>query len=214
MPAPARSAPTRAAVLLAAAALAAAGASGCASSSDDGTGAGGAPTSGAVPTPATPATTTTSAGATRPGRKLRRVDVRDPVLGHRVRVTRVIRSFPIPATYAELRGREELVLLRVRLTAGTRYTDGLDVGDLRLIADDREPGRPPTELFDEAAERAGHDTLGTSVDPGNTDTGWLAFLVAPADATTLTLRYSRPASEVPGRTKPIQARDFDAELIG
>ncbi|HET8593873.1 MAG TPA: DUF4352 domain-containing protein [Intrasporangium sp.] len=163
---------------------------------------GGAPTStetaGTSPTSTSPAPTPTTLNA--------KGNIKDDVLGHVITPTKVVVNLPWPDSHPIAEEHFELVGVEVKVQAGSRYSANVtpDMFTLKTSAPDAVPA---TNEFKGALGKE----LGT-VARGKTATGWLIFKVEKGSATSLELRFNRPAYDVKTTGKTIKAKTFVLKL--
>lgn len=140
--------------------------------------------------------------------------IHDPVMGDRVVVQRFVRDFPVPAAMSAVPDRE-IVLVRVTVTAGSKYYAGWDTSSLSIVT----PGggvndESETDDLDAAMIKAGYRPFPDTgdVDTGKTAGGWVPFVVDPKDSPRLTLQMKREAATTSdGKTLP--AKTFAVRLV-
>jgi hypothetical protein len=166
------------------------------------------PATGAASTSTeTPGTSTTS---TTPGPTPTTLNakgnIKDDVLGHVITPTKVVVNLPWPDNHPIAEEHFELVGVEVKVQAGSRYSANVtpDMFSLKTSAPDAVPA---TNEFKGALGKE----LGT-VARGKTATGWLIFKVEKGSATSLELRYNRPAYDVKTTGKSIKAKTFVLKL--
>ena len=174
-------------------------ATGCGSSA-------GAPTAGpAAPSPSRsgPASVTIAVNQT----------LSDSVLGDTVRVLRVVRGFPVPATLPAIAGKE-LVLVEVRAEAGKKYDAGIQGSSFSVL----EPGSDIPDAESSALVRSEMAAAGYPPFPsggvaaGKKGAGWLAFQLEEQGATKLRLQLTRAAAKVSGTSQTIPRKAFTVPL--
>lgn len=149
-------------------------------------------------TSATPAPTPTTVAA--------KGSIKDDVLGHVITPTKVVVGLPWPDNHPIAEEHFELVGVELKVQAGSRYSADVtpDMFALKTSAPDAVPA---TNEFKGALGKE----LGT-VKRGTTGSGWLIFKVEKGTASTLELRYNRPAYDVKTTDKAIKAKTFTLKL--
>ena len=163
-----------------------------------------APTTSDVPT----TSPSTSLPTVKPSTKVINAVINDPVLGHKITALKLARGLPFPANQPVGAEAFEIVGLKVRLEAGSRYSANLEPGMLSLIAVDPKQNVPPTGEF----------TKGFKVTPlvtakrDDSTKGWIFFKVDRGTTSALRLAYNRPAYEVSTTDKNIPAKTMSVVL--
>jgi hypothetical protein len=138
--------------------------------------------------------------------------ITDPLLGDKVVVLKLVRNFPVPATYPAIKD-DEIVLVDVTITAGTKYYTSLASGSFRLIPDDTNATGNPTSIAGPEMKTKGYPPLpDAGASTGKTATGWVAFTLARKGSKSLTLRFERLAAQGSDGTR-IPAKNFDLVLV-
>jgi hypothetical protein len=132
----------------------------------------------------------------------------DDELGHSIKVTGLVRDFPVPDDFESLRETGELVLIEVDVTAGSEYSGGIKGGFKITSADGTVNAE--TSIADDAMDAAGFTPF-EGVDRAESGTGWFSFQVN-TKADTYTLVYERPAATVIGEDKVIPAKTWEFQL--
>jgi hypothetical protein len=166
-------------------------------------------TSGAAPGATGPATTPSTTGTTpapSPTTLKAKGSIKDDVLGHVITPTNVVVGLPWPENHPIAEEHFQLVGVEVKVVAGTRYSATVtpEMFTLKSSAPDAVPA---TNEFKGALGKE----LGT-VKRGQTQTGWLIFKVEKGTASTLDLRFNRPAYDVKTTDKSIPAKTFTLKL--
>lgn len=159
------------------------------------------PTSSAATSTTTTPTTTPVAPPTK---KAVKVTIKDPTLGHVIQVTEVVRNLPWPAGNPVGQEAFEIVGVKVKLTAGARYSAPLSPSQLSLRLG--KTSVPPTSEFG-----ARFGTLAKTVKREQSGTGWVIFKIEK-DVHPLVMLYNRPAYQVSTTDKAIPAKVFPAQL--
>lgn len=181
----------------------------------------------AVPTTTAPATAGGSAGtasgsasSTKPAARPFPGDtiavgrtIVDTGLGHRIRVTRILRDLPWPDGYEASAEAYELVAVEMTWTPSTTYTAPIRLQDLSIATGSPFPGRPDS-IIDAVAKAHQLDLLPAQVSDGKTASGWAIFKVGPKDAPTMRLDYTRPKSEVTDSGVVFDSKVFSTSLVG
>lgn len=154
-------------------------------------------------TEATDGPTTGGSGAAGEETAVKAEVLTDDVLGHTSTATAIVRNFPFPETMAAVadRGDTELVLVKLKITAGEEFRASVTESDFRILTSDSKEPNSSTSAPHEAMKAAGYPPL-EKVSPGASGEGWVAFTVT--DATDeLILQYKRLAyngGEIPEKT--------------
>lgn len=156
------------------------------------------------PSPTAEATAAAAAGAVAVGQT-----ITDDVLGHQIVVKSVVRDFPVPARLSAIQDRE-IVLVEVEVTAGEEFSSVVSSSSFRIL-DPAGTENTASGVADEEVKAAGYEVY-ADVRTGETGSGWIAFIVDPADSPSLELRYKRGAAGVIGSGDTIEAKDFDVPL--
>lgn len=198
---------------------------GCSGSSTD---AGGAGTTSASPTSAdatgdltsppdvtSPATSTAAATPIPTPTTMVPVDkvIKDPDLGHEIKVLRMARDLPWPDPASAESQAFELVGVEMTWTPGVTYTASLRTVDFSIASGTAYPNRPDA-VINPNLQAAGWTMLPAELPNGQTATGWLVFKVDPKDAASLRLDYTRPASRVTDSGQTFPKTVFSAQLAG
>lgn len=160
----------------------------------------GASTASAPPT--TSGSTTGSAPA--PTSVPVKVSIKDPVLGHTVTVTEVLRNMAFPAGYPVASENFEIVGVYVTLSAGSQYSADLDPQRLTIQIGSSYV-RPTSEFGPTFAKTV------TTAKRGETKAGYLIFKVDKGTS-PLILMLHRPAYQVSTTDKAIPSQVFRAKL--
>lgn len=139
--------------------------------------------------------------------------IKDPDLGHEVKVNRIVRALPWPDGYAASAAAYELVGVEMTWTPGVTYTAALRQVDFSLVTGSQFPNRPDP-LIDPLLSAAAWPLLPATLPNGQSATGWLVFKVDPKDATTMRLDYTRPASRVTDTGQTFAKTVFSAPVVG
>lgn len=139
--------------------------------------------------------------------------IKDPDLGHEIKVNRIVRALPWPDGYAASAAAYELVGVEMTWTPGVTYTAALRQVDFSLVTGSQFPNRPDP-LIDPMLSAAGWPLLPATLPNGQSATGWLVFKVDPKDATTMRLDYTRPASRVTDTGQTFAKTVFSAPVAG
>jgi hypothetical protein len=166
------------------------------------------PGTGAAPSSTeTPGTSTTSTTpAPTPTTLNAKGNIKDDVLGHVITPTKVVVNLPWPDNHPIAEEHFELVGVEVKVQAGSRYSANV-TPDMFTLKTSAPEAVPATNEFKGALGKE----LGT-VARGKTVTGWLIFKVEKGSATSLELRYNRPAYDVKTTGKSIKAKTFVLKL--
>lgn len=139
--------------------------------------------------------------------------ITDTGLGHRIVVSRILRTLPWPAGYQATSQAFELVAVELTFTPSTTYTAPLRVRDLSITTSSKLPSRPDT--IDNAMLRTAKlPLLPAEVASGKSAKGWVVFRVDPKGAPKMTLTYTRPASEVTDTGQVFTSKVFTTDLVG
>lgn len=164
--------------------------------------------------PTTPAAEETTAEPTEePAGEQQELEVdetiTDDVMGHTIKVMKVIRDFDAPENRNIPERGGEWVLVEVDTTAGDKYSGGIQ-GGFRLVDADGELAGPATTILDDAMTEAGL-TPWEGVSAGEQGTGWIAFQVNNrSDA--YQLEYKRMAASVIGSDEQIDEQIWTVAL--
>lgn len=139
--------------------------------------------------------------------------ITDTGLGHKILVSRMLRNLPWPEGYRASSEAYELVALEVTFTPGTAYTAPLRLQDLSITTGSLSPSRPDT-LDNTLFTAAKLPLLPPTVANGSSAKGWVVFRVDPKGAPSLTLTYTRPASQVTDTGQVFATRAFPVALTG
>lgn len=162
-------------------------------------------TSSTSPT-TSPTTTETVATpvAAQPTKIPVKVTLKDPVLGHTVTATQVVRNMRWPEGHPVAAESFEIVGVFVKIAAGDRYSAELPPSYLTLKLGSSY-ARPTTEFGKDFAK------LVKTAKRGETRSGWLIYKI-DRDINPLVLMMHRPAYEVSTTDKSIKAQVFEATL--
>jgi hypothetical protein len=189
------------------------GSAGSAASTTSATSAPATSTTTSVPTtsaaPATPPAPTKTA---LPVDKTRYTDINavitDPDLGHTITATRLARQLTWPAGQPVGAQQFEIVGVRVRFQAGSRYSATLEPGMLALVAGSTTQTVAPTNEFAGRWQAAPLKTANRAM----TTSGWVIFKINRGITSPLELRYNRPAYSVSTTGKSFPAKSFTVAL--
>lgn len=163
--------------------------------------------------PGVPAPEVTDEATTK---ALEKLDVKgaftDDVVGHKVQVLGAVRHFPFPEKQKFYADDSEMVLVNLKVTAGSKFYTSFYLSDLEIVSDEEGTRNSTMYGVESDIRKAGYKPL-DDVDRGRTGTGWVAFRVEPKDSEKLTLRYVRDATKVIGTNKTIPAKNFDVPLV-
>src|SRR5690606_36277198 len=134
-----------------------------------------------------------------------KVTIKDPTLGHEIRVIEVRRNLAWPAGNPVGQEAFELISVKLELTAGDRYSASLSPGQLSLRL-----GKTAVTPTNELGSRYG--TLVKWVGRGQPRTGWLVFKIEHG-VHPLVMQYHRPAYEVSTTDKTIKAAVIPRKLL-
>jgi hypothetical protein len=134
--------------------------------------------------------------------------IKDPDLGHTITATRIARHLRWPSGQPVGAEQFEIVGVRVRFEAGTRFSATLDPSMLSLIAANPKQTVPSTTEFKglwnaKDLSRATREKWSS---------GWVFFKVNRGTTSALTLAYNRPAYQVSTTDKNIPAKTFTVVL--
>jgi hypothetical protein len=160
-----------------------------------------------VPT-TTAAPTTPPAAADKVSYKNINAVIQDPDLGHTITATRIARHLRWPAGQPVGAEQFEIVGVRVRFEAGTRYSATLEPSMLSLIAAKPKQTVPSTNEFKGLWSTK---DLGTATRE-KWSSGWVFFKVNRGTSSALTLAFNRPAYQVSTTDKNIKAKTFTVTL--
>jgi hypothetical protein len=139
--------------------------------------------------------------------------IKDPDLGHEIKVLRMARDLPWPPGQDDEAQAFELVAVEMTWTPGVTYTAMLRTVDFSIGSTSPFPNRPDAVL-NPALQAAGWTVLAAEMPNGQTGTGWLVFKVDPKAAAALRLDYTRPASRVTDSGQTFPKMVFSAQLVG
>lgn len=126
--------------------------------------------------------------------------IHDKGLGHTIMFEDVVRRFPAPKSSQALVDQgDELVLVKVKVTAGEKYYVTLGQDDFTFGVDGSDyPGMSmATPAIKRAMRKAGYPPL-AEVDAGTSGEGWVAGFVRPAGSAKAYVAYHRLAYQVSG----------------
>ena len=134
--------------------------------------------------------------------------IKDPALGHTITATRIARNLKWPAGQPVGAEQFEIVGVRVRFEAGSRYSATLEPAMLSLVASNPKQTVAPTNEFKglynaKELTKAGRD---------ETTSGWVFFKVNRGTTSALQLAFNRPAYEVSTTDKNLPAKTFTVVL--
>ena len=174
-----------------------------------------ATTSTTTTAPTTEPTTETATPTTPPPAAVERSTykninavIKDPDLGHTITATRLARNLKWPAGQPVGAEQFEIVGVRVRFEAGSRYSATLEPAMLSLVASNPKQTVAPTNEFKglwQAKEL-------TKADRDETTSGWVFFKVNRGTTSALQLAFNRPAYEVSTTDKNLPAKTFTVAL--
>ncbi len=139
--------------------------------------------------------------------------IKDPDLGHEIKVLRMARGLPWPDPKSDEAQAFELVGVEMTWTPGVTYTAALRTVDFSIGSTASYPNRPDA-IINPSLQAAGLTILPPEMPNGQTGTGWLVFKVDPKAATALRLDYTRPASRVTDSGQTFPKTVFSAQLVG
>ncbi len=139
--------------------------------------------------------------------------ITDTGLGHKITVSRVLRTLPWPAGYQATSATFELVAVEMTLTPSATYIAPLRVQDISISTGSPLPSRPDT-IDDTMLQAAKLTLLPAEVATGKTATGWVVFRIDPKGAPKLTLTYTRPKSQVTDTGQVFDSKAFSADVVG
>jgi len=134
--------------------------------------------------------------------------IKDPDLGHTITATRIARHLRWPSGQPVGAEQFEIVGVRVRFEAGTRYSATIDPSMLSLIAANPKQTVPSTTEF-KGLWSAKDLTKATRE---QWSSGWVFFKVNRGTTSALTLAFNRPAYQVSTTDKNIPAKTFTVVL--
>lgn len=123
--------------------------------------------------------------------------VTDDILDNKVTVVSVIRNFPIPAAASAIKARgDELVLVEVKVTAGSKYYAGMMDSDFTWGVQGKQYSGEgaDSDAVHAAMTAAGHPPL-AAVDTGKSGTGWIAGFLKPAGSDKAYVALRRVAAK-------------------
>ncbi|TQM62053.1 hypothetical protein FBY41_2079 [Humibacillus xanthopallidus] len=174
----------------------------------------------AATTPATTTTTTapateTATPTTPPPAAVEKVSykninavIKDPDLGHTITATRIARHLKWPSGQPVGAEQFEIVGVRVRFEAGTRYSATLEPSMLSLIAANPKQTVPSTNEFKGLWSAKDLSTATRE----KWSSGWVFFKVNRGTTSALTLAFNRPAYQVSTTDKAIKAKTLTVVL--
>jgi len=139
--------------------------------------------------------------------------ITDTGLGHKITVSRILRTLPWPVGYQATSATFELVAVEMTLAPSATYTAPLRVQDLSIATGSPLPNRPDT-IDDAMLQAAKLTLLPAEVATGKTATGWVVFRIDPKGAPKLTLTYTRPKSQVTGSGQVFDSQVFSVDVVG
>lgn len=134
--------------------------------------------------------------------------IKDDVMGHAIKVTGLVRDFAAPDHTNIPEGGGEWVLVEVDVTAGKKYSGGVQ-GGFKLTSAGQLAGSA-TGLIDDAMTSAGFTPWETA-SAGEHTTGWIAFQVNTRSG-AYQLEYKRGAASVIGGGDPIAEKIWTIDL--
>ncbi len=123
--------------------------------------------------------------------------VTDDILDNKAVVVSVIRNFPIPAAASAIKARgDELVLVEVKVTAGSKYYAGMGDSDFTWGVQGKQYSGEAagSDAVHAAMTAAGHTPL-AAVDTGKSGTGWIAGFLKPAGSDKAYVALRRVAAK-------------------
>ena len=139
--------------------------------------------------------------------------ITDTGLGHKIVVSRILRTLPWPAGYQASAAAYELVAVELTFTPSTTYVAPLRVSDLSITTGSQYPNRPDT--IDNARLTAAKlALLPAEVATGKSAKGWVVFRIDPKGAPKLTLTYTRPKSQVTDSGEVFESQAFTTDIAG
>jgi hypothetical protein len=138
--------------------------------------------------------------------------VTDPDLGHKVTVNRIARRLPWPTGYTAQAAAFELVAVEMRWDSGTAYTSTIRAQDFAVVTGSQYPNRIDP-IRDPDLTAASWPILPAELPSGQSVTGWLVFRVDPADAPSIRLDWTRPATRVSGTSTVFPKTVFSVQLL-
>jgi len=139
--------------------------------------------------------------------------IKDPDLGHEIKVLRMARDLPWPDPKSDEAQAFELVGVEMTWTPGVTYTAALRTVDFSIASSASLPNRPDP-IINPSLQAGGWTMLPPEMPNGQTGTGWLVFKVDPKAAAALRLDYTRPASRVTDSGQTFPKTVFSASLVG
>lgn len=134
--------------------------------------------------------------------------ITDDVMGHTIKVTQLVRNFPVPDKNESLKETGEIVLVEVDITTGTQYSGGVQ-GGFKLKSADGQTNAHTTAFKDEVTA-AGYTPF-DGVSKGETAKTWLAFQVNKK-SDSYSLVYKRSAAKVIGTDEVIPEQEWEVPL--
>ncbi|TCI96449.1 hypothetical protein [Aeromicrobium sp. IC_218] len=135
--------------------------------------------------------------------------IQDDAMGDTVKITGVVRDFPVTSNTAIAEGGGEWVLVQIDATSGEKYSGGLS-GVFSLYTPDGTLAGASTTIVDGDMEAAGFTPF-EAPDAGEQGTGWQAFQVnTRADA--YQLQYKRLGANVIGSDQTIPTKVWKVDL--
>ncbi len=139
--------------------------------------------------------------------------IKDPDLGHEIKVNRIVRGLPWPDGYAGSAAAYELVGVEMTWTPGITYTAAIRQIDFAIATGSQFPNRPDP-LENATLQAAGWPLLPPEMPNGQNGTAWLVFKVDPKDAASMRLDFTRPASRVTDTNRTFPKKVFSVQLVG
>jgi len=134
--------------------------------------------------------------------------IQDPDLGHTITATRLARHLRWPSGQPVGAEQFEIVGVRVRVTAGSRYSANVTPSMFSLVPSTPRQNITPTSEF---SQRWGAVPL-KPAQRSQTTSGWVFFKVDRGTASALQLVFNRPAYQVSTTGKTIPAKAFPVAL--
>ena len=117
--------------------------------------------------------------------------VHDNALGHTIVFEQVVRNFPVPSA-ASAMSDHELVLVKVKVTAGTKYYSSVGQGDFEFgIPGVEYAGQQSSATAVTNAMKAAGYTPLADVESGKTGEGWVAGFIKPPGSAKAYIDYHR-----------------------
>lgn len=128
-------------------------------------------------------------------------------------VLTLVRGFPVPKRLQAIQG-SEIVLVRVKVTAGTKYATALGAGSFSMIDGTGRLATPIGAQLGPELKAAGFAPLLSDARRGASTTGWLAFRFDAPRAPKLVFRYHQLPAQIVSSGTTIPDAYLPITLVG